>query len=182
MSDVKHAGAFEPPAPPPRRRSRRFLIAAAVALIGAAAATALLVWQPRDVRRLPEVSTMSGRCPPFVDGVSSPSTDPVAPLVPDRDYAFVQLCEANAAGQLGPMHALEDEESRTLVQRLNSLPAQPPAGCDTTSAATVDLVLYEGAEPVVLRMDTSRCGAVQRTGVVRYGGDQILVHARRLIA
>jgi hypothetical protein len=183
MPGVKQAGARESSTPPPRRRPRRLLIAAAVAVIGVAATIALLMWHPWDVRRLPEVSTMSGRCPASADPVSGPANDPAASLVPDRDYAFVQLCEANAAGQLVTMHALEDEESRTLVQRLNALPARPPAGCDATSAAAaVSLVLSEGAEPVVIRMDTGRCGAVQRSGVVRYGGEEILVHVRRLVA
>ncbi|MFC0532606.1 hypothetical protein [Phytohabitans kaempferiae] len=115
--------------------------------------------------------------PAIVEGTRS------GPLVPETRYLTVRLCgEAVEKDGRGPARVLDGDSSAALVERLNSLPATKSTGdCGSERGPFLELVLMGGSETMVVQFDRATCGVVHRDGVVRYGGDLLDAHVRRLL-
>ncbi|GLY94622.1 hypothetical protein [Actinoplanes sp. NBRC 103695] len=147
-------------------KGRLILAAAIVAVLGGVVAIA--GFRPRG--SMPEVVAVRARC----SLPSPPTSDGGSPLVPDRRYDQVQLCDP--AGGLVPVRTLDDEESAELVRRLNALP--PGRTC---AGPTTDLHLRYTLETVVVSLHLGPCDAVSRGGVVRSGAADLHRWATEMI-
>jgi hypothetical protein len=114
---------------------------------------------------MPEVTAARSRCQPLASTPPGAST-----LIPDRRYRSLQLCPAAPTTAWTPVKFIDERESINLVRRLDNLPTTPLAGpCPDPAAEPWDLLLTEGVQKVVVRLDLGRCDSVSRAGVIRYG-------------
>lgn len=146
----------------------RLIVVAVVIVVATAGVLAIAGSRPRG--SMPEVVAVRAGC----TLASPPTSDAGSPLVPDRRYNQVQLCDP--AGEKVPLRTLDDEESADLVRRLNALP--PGRTCD---GPTVDLHLRYSLETVVVSLHLGSCDAVSRGGVVRSGAADLHRWATEMI-
>jgi hypothetical protein len=131
--------------------------------------------------RLPEVVSSTSRCE-VAETTASLEPSGAGPLVPDVPYDIVQLCPARPApDERTPIHFLDDDASADLVRRLNALPAAPPAP-ECSAANAVNVLLKQGGNRVIVRLDLGACGTVRRNGMVRSGATEIHQHLTRVTA